>query len=75
MKTATLSYGGKDYELPVIAGSEDEHAIDVSELRKQTMAVTLESADDGRAIWRRFRELVEDKIGAEDRGVPATTGP
>jgi citrate synthase len=41
---ATLSFRGKTYELPVIAGSEDEAAIDISSLRSQTGAITL---DDG----------------------------
>jgi citrate synthase len=41
---ATLSFRGKSYDLPVIAGSEEEPAIDIQTLRSQTGAITL---DDG----------------------------
>ncbi len=41
---ATLRFEGKDYELPVIVGTENEKAIDVRNLRTQTGAITY---DDG----------------------------
>ncbi len=41
---AILQYGGKSYELPVVTGSEQEKAIDISHLRAQTGLITL---DDG----------------------------
>jgi citrate synthase len=43
-ETATLLLNGKSYELPVIVGSEDEHAIDISKLRADSHYITL---DDG----------------------------
>lgn len=43
-KTATLQLEGKTYELPVLVGSENEHAIDISKLRAQSGHITL---DDG----------------------------
>src|SRR4051795_13073525 len=39
---ATLSYGGKQIELPVVEGSEHEKAIDISKLRAQTGLITLD---------------------------------
>src|SRR5215470_2306170 len=39
---ATLSYAGKQLELPVVEGSEHEKAIDISELRAQTGLITLD---------------------------------
>ena len=42
MKSAKLILEGKEIELPVIAGSENELAIDVTKLRDQTGAVTLD---------------------------------
>jgi citrate synthase len=42
--TAKLSVGGKDYELPVIVGTEGEVAVDISKLRGQSGVITL---DDG----------------------------
>jgi citrate synthase len=44
MSTAKLILDGKEYELPVVVGSENEAGIDISKLRAQTGAVTL---DDG----------------------------
>ena len=40
--TATLALGDKTYTLPVVEGSEREVAIDISSLRKQTGAITLD---------------------------------
>jgi citrate synthase len=45
-KTAKLEIDGKAYELPVIIGSEGEHAIDISALRQTTSHITI---DDGYA--------------------------
>jgi len=42
MTTAKLSLAGKDYELPVTVGTEDEVGVDISALRSQSMAVTLD---------------------------------
>jgi citrate synthase len=41
---ATLSYGGKKYTFPVVVGTEDERAVDISTLRSETGLITL---DDG----------------------------
>lgn len=40
MSTAKLTYNGKDYEYPVIVGTENEAAIDFTQLRAQTGAIT-----------------------------------
>ena len=40
--TAILNYDGKKYELPVVTGTENEHGLDVSKLRKDTGLVTLD---------------------------------
>ncbi len=43
--TATLHYGdGKTVDLPVITGSENEKAIDISKLRSQTGIITMDEA-------------------------------
>ena len=39
---ATLSYNGKSFELPVIEGTEHEHGLDISKLRKDSGLVTLD---------------------------------
>jgi len=45
-KTAELKIEGKTYNLPVVVGSEQEHAVDVSALRNDSGYITL---DDGYA--------------------------
>ncbi len=42
MSTAKLTFEGKDYEFPVIEGSEAEKAIDFLSLRNQTGAISLD---------------------------------
>ena len=42
--TAKLEIEGKEYSLPIVVGTEDEKAIDISELRARTGYITL---DDG----------------------------
>lgn len=41
--TAKLSYKGQEYEFPVIIGTENEHAIDISKLRSDTGLITLDT--------------------------------
>ena len=44
MDHAKLTLNGKEYELPVVVGSEDEVGIDITQLRAKSGAITL---DDG----------------------------
>ena len=41
-ETVKLTYGGQEFELPLIEGSEGERAIDISRLRSQTGLITLD---------------------------------
>ncbi|WP_257658005.1 citrate synthase [Parapedobacter lycopersici] len=41
-ETASISIDGKTHEFPVITGTENEKAIDISKLRDQTGAITLD---------------------------------
>jgi len=43
MDTAKLTLGDKEYELPLIVGSEGETGVDIRKLRGQTGAITLDS--------------------------------
>jgi citrate synthase len=40
--TATLNYNNQEIELPIITGTEQENAIDISKLRDQTGLITLD---------------------------------
>ena len=42
-KNATLSYDGKNYDLPVVVGTENETAVDISQLRAKSNLITLDS--------------------------------
>ena len=42
-ETVKLSIDDKTYELPVIEGSENEKAIDISKLRSQTGYITIDT--------------------------------
>jgi citrate synthase len=42
MKTAKLILDGKEYEFPVLIGTEDEVAIDITSLRSRTGAITFD---------------------------------
>ena len=44
MTTASLSLDGKDYEFPVVTGSEGETGVDIGKLRAQSGAITLDPA-------------------------------
>jgi len=44
MSTAKLIFEGKEYELPVVEGSEHEKAIVIGDLRKNTGLITLDPA-------------------------------
>ena len=39
---ATLNYNGKEYKLPVVKGTEDEQAIDISKLRQEANLITID---------------------------------
>lgn len=41
-ETVKFSYGGKDFELPIIEGTENEKAIDIAKLRAQTGLITID---------------------------------
>jgi len=41
---AKLEIDGKIYQLPIVVGTEDEHAVDISKLRQESGYITL---DDG----------------------------
>ena len=43
METAKLNLNGKEYQLPVIVGSENETAIDIKKLRADSGAITMDS--------------------------------
>ena len=43
-ETAKLTVAGKDYDLPVVVGSEGERGVDITKLRAETGLITLDEA-------------------------------
>ena len=41
-KKAELHYNGRIYEIPVVVGTENENALDISRLRSETGLITLD---------------------------------
>jgi len=41
-KTAELHYNGKIFKLPIVTGSENENALDISKLRGESGLITLD---------------------------------
>lgn len=66
-----LRLGDKEYDLPVIVGTEGEHAVDISNLRNQSSYITL---DDGYANTGSCRSAITYLDGEEGvlryRGYP-----
>ena len=70
-KTAKLVVDGKEFELPVVIGSEGERAIDISKLRKQTGMVTLDPGYVNTANCLSSISFVDGEKGVlRYRGIP-----
>src|SRR6267142_5964018 len=41
---AKLEIDGKVYQLPIVVGTEDEHAVDISKLRQESGCITLDDS-------------------------------
>ena len=69
--TATLTYGDKTVELPVVVGTEDEHAIDISQLRKETGLITIDEGYGNTGSCRSAITFIDgDKGILRYRGIP-----
>jgi citrate synthase len=67
----TLSYLGRDYRLPLVAGSEGELGIDISRLRQETGLITLDSGYANTGSCRSKITFVDGERGIlRYRGIP-----
>lgn len=70
-KTATLTIDGKNYELPIITGSENEQAIDISALRQNTGLITFDPGYANTGSCRSAITFMEGEKGIlRYRGIP-----
>jgi citrate synthase len=68
---AILRYGDAEYELPVVVGSEDEHALDISKLRARTGLVTLDNGFVNTAACESAITYIDGDAGVlRYRGIP-----
>jgi citrate synthase len=69
--TAKLTLGDQSIDLPVIVGSENEHAIDISKLRSQTGYITLDEGYGNTGACRSSITYIDgDKGILRYRGIP-----
>ena len=70
-KTAKLTLDGKEYELPVVTGSENEKAIDISRLRADSGYITLDSGYMNTGATRSAITYLDGEQGIlRYRGIP-----
>ena len=68
---AELNFNGKTYELPVIVGSEDEHAVDISKLRGESGLITLDPGYKNTGATKSAITFLDGELGIlRYRGYP-----
>ena len=71
--SAKLIYDGKEIELPVVRGTEDELGIDISKLRAETGLITLDYGfitKRGRTPSRRRTDTAPQHRARRERATP-----
>jgi citrate synthase len=61
--TATISFQGKDYELPVVTGTENESGIDISKLRDTSGLVTLDQGYKNTGATKSAITFLDGELG------------
>jgi citrate synthase len=70
-RTAKLTLDGKDYELPVVVGTENEKAIDITRLRAQSGFITLDTGYMNTGATRSAITYLDGEAGIlRYRGIP-----
>ncbi len=70
-RTATISFEGKQLELPVVEGTEGELGIDISQLRSQLGVITLDEGFSSTGACRSAITFIDGEAGIlRYRGIP-----
>ncbi len=70
-RTATLTFGGRTVELPVVEGSEGELAIDITRLRDETGLITLDPGFGNTGACQSAITFIDGEKGVlRYRGIP-----
>ena len=73
-QTAKLQLGDKSIDLPVVVGSENEHAVDISKLRGETGYITLDSGFGNTGACKSAITYIDGEKGIlRYRGYPIET--
>ena len=71
MSSAKLTVEGKDYDLPIIKGTEDEVAVDIRKLRAQSGAITFDPGYGGTGSCKSGITFIDGEKGIlRYRGFP-----
>ena len=71
---ARLQLGDKTYDLPIVVGSENEHAIDISKLRAQSGYITLDEGYSNTGACKSAITYIDGEKGIlRYRGIPIET--
>ena len=69
--TVTMRIGDREVKLPVIVGTEDEHAVDISKLRSETGFITLDEGYGNTGACRSAITFIDGEKGIlRYRGIP-----
>ncbi|MBT3342371.1 MAG: citrate (Si)-synthase, partial [Gemmatimonadetes bacterium] len=69
--SARLQLGDKTIDLPIVVGSEDEHAIDISKLRSETGYITLDEGYSNTGACQSAITYIDGEEGIlRYRGIP-----
>ncbi|HQL96387.1 MAG TPA: citrate/2-methylcitrate synthase, partial [Candidatus Hydrogenedentes bacterium] len=71
MENAKLILGGKEYELPTFAGTENEVAVDIKKLRDMTGAITYDPGYGNTGACKSAITYIDGEKGIlRYRGIP-----
>ena len=70
-KNATLTFDGKSFELPTVTGTENETAVDISQLRAKSGLITLDSGYANTGACQSNITFIDGELGIlRYRGYP-----
>jgi citrate synthase len=73
MSTAKLTLEGREYEFPVVGGSEGERGIEISALRTNTGAITLDPGYGNTGSCKSAITFIDGKRIRATAGIPLSS--
>ena len=66
--SATVEFAGRSFDLPVVVGTENEAAIDISSLRAKTGLITLDSGYANTGACKSAITFIDDFAASSSTG-------